>query len=252
MNPARQHNASFLFTVNSGIRNSQQRYLQASQRLSEHFLFEIVVNGVTVFHKLPVHHSQVLYHLCAVRVGERRGVCEMHLLPVCVKLVGEGQAVETHLFFSVVLLQKRIVVQYFALELYILPTLNPPALVYLADVTRKYVRLHPPAVHCLALLKIYQVQLYPLLTTVLHSEVKPLRMPPRIRIRPHEQVVLILVYLNAGVQIPALKQTVEDQFLVFGNGRIHPLEDAGGFGLEVGVELPEVGCHVHVVAIDDT
>ena len=59
----------------------------------------------------------------------------MHLLPVRVELVGERQAVETHLFFSVVLLQKRIVVQYFALEFYILPALNPPALVYLADVT---------------------------------------------------------------------------------------------------------------------
>lgn len=122
----------------------------------------------------------------------------------------------------------------------------------MADVTRRYVRLHPPAVHCLALLEIYQVQLYPLLPTVLHREVKPLRMPPRVRIRTHEQVVLVLVYLNAGVQIPTLKQTVEDQFLVFGNRRIHPLEHPGRFGFEVGVELPEVGCHVHVVAIDDT
>lgn len=106
MNPARQHNASFLFTVNSGISNGQQRYLQASQRLSQHLLFEIVVNGVTIFHKLPVHHPQVLDHLCVVGVGEGRGVGEMHLLPVCVELVGEGQAVEAHLLFGVVLLQK--------------------------------------------------------------------------------------------------------------------------------------------------
>jgi hypothetical protein len=76
-------------------------------------------------------------------------------------------------------------------------------------------------------------------------------MPTRVRICTHEQVVLVLVDLDARVEVSALEQTVEDELLVFGDGGVHAFEDAGRFGLEVGVEFAEISCHLEVVAVDN-
>lgn len=58
-------------------------------------------------------------------------------------------------------------------------------------------------------------------------------MSPRIRVGPHKQVILILIDLDTGVKISALKQTVKNELLVFGDGGVHAFEDSRGFGLKI-------------------
>ena len=69
-------------------------------------------------------------------------------------------------------------------------------------------------------------------------------MSPSIRVSPHEQIVLILIDLDTGVEISALEETVKDELLVFGDGGIHALEDSWGFGLKIWVEFTKVSRHL--------
>jgi hypothetical protein len=41
-------------------------------------------------------------------------------------------------------------------------------------------------------------------------------MSPGIGVSPHEQIVLILIYLDTGVKISTLENAVKNQLLIFG------------------------------------
>jgi hypothetical protein len=72
-------------------------------------------------------------------------------------------------------------------------------------------------------------------------------MTARVTVDPHKEIVLALAYLHHTVQVAPLKVTVKHEFLPLLDGGVHALEDARVFGLEIGVELSEVGAHMLVV-----
>lgn len=254
MDSSWQNDALFLFVLNRRVSHSEKWDFQSSKRLSENFFLQVIVDGMVLLHQLSIEKPEVSYHLHIVGICERRRISELNLLPVRIELELEGKTIECDLLFSKIIIQK-FVMQLFPFEFYIVAALDPsllPVLINLTQITRVNIRLHSPWIHCFAFLKIYYVELYLFFPTILYAKVKPLRMTPCVRVSPHEQVVLIFIYLNANIQVSTFEVTVKNKFLVFRNGRIHAFKDASGLWLKIWVKFTKICCHMQIIGVDDT
>ena len=74
------------------------------------------------------------------------------------------------------------------------------------------------------------------------GEIEPLNVATGIAVYPHKEIILPWAYFDDCIEVTALKVAVEGRFfLVFQRG-IHACKEAVMFGLEMGIEFPEVGC----------
>ena len=102
---------------------------------------------------------------------------------------------------------------------YILAALLPSSLLLDIGLRGVDIRLEPPRIEYLLLLKITDVKsVLAFLFHIFDLEVKPLQMPTRIRIHPHKQLILTLSYLfyksdylHCTVQVARLVKRVKLQ-----------------------------------------
>jgi hypothetical protein len=98
--------------------------------------------------------------------------------------------------------------------------------------------------------KIDDVDFYFFEAVGLKGEIEPLDVSARVGVDPHEEIVLMRANLDDCIQVAAFEVAVKGGFVLLLESGVHAVEDAGVFGLEVGVELAEVGGQVGEVGVD--